>query len=314
MTSIVFNPSSFSGRTMTGTANQITVTNGDGISGNPTFSIPSAFITTGTITVGDTSATTTQLYVKGGASGTDMFVLDRSTSKFSFALVGGGLSFKDVTNSAVILNLFSQSSTNALYMGQFGAATDITSRPNLIAGSSIQAGVATNAAAPVTRIRAAGGSGTGTPGGLTFSVGVAAASGTGIHTFTDVLTIAGGTGAAVFTGPVTARITKRVQSASDATSITPDIDSYDMVKQANTQAAGTLTINAPTGTPTAGQEFILRIKSTNAQTFSFNSIYRGSLDTALPVTSTASSLTDYMKFIYNSDDSKWDLIALSMGY
>lgn len=110
------------------------------------------------------------------------------------------------------------------------------------------------------------------------------------------------------------RITKRVNAVSDATSITPNIDDYDMFKQANTQAAGTLTINAPTGTPTSGQEFILRIKSTNVQTFSFNSVFRGSLDTALPVSTSGSSLTDYMKFIYNSDDTKWDIVALSMGY
>lgn len=32
----------FTGRTITGTANQVTVTNGDGVSGNPTLSLPSA--------------------------------------------------------------------------------------------------------------------------------------------------------------------------------------------------------------------------------------------------------------------------------
>lgn len=110
------------------------------------------------------------------------------------------------------------------------------------------------------------------------------------------------------------RITKRVEAASDATSITPTGDSYDITTQANTQALGTLTINAPTGTPTDGQELTLRIKSTNAHTYSFNAIYRGSLDTPLPTTHSGSSLTDYLKFIYNSADSKWDLIALSGGY
>ena len=32
----------YTNRTITGTANQITVTNGDGVSGNPTLSLPSA--------------------------------------------------------------------------------------------------------------------------------------------------------------------------------------------------------------------------------------------------------------------------------
>lgn len=110
------------------------------------------------------------------------------------------------------------------------------------------------------------------------------------------------------------RVTKRVTAASDATSITPDGDTADVVTQANTQALGTLTINSPSGTPTNGQELTLRIKSTNAHTYSFNAIYRGSLDTPLPTTHSGSSLTDYLKFIYNSADSKWDLIAIAGGY
>ncbi|QGH73072.1 MAG: YadA domain-containing structural protein [Podoviridae sp. ctviO18] len=41
----------FTGRTITGTSNQITVANGDGVSGNPTLSIPSIFIAPGTASV-----------------------------------------------------------------------------------------------------------------------------------------------------------------------------------------------------------------------------------------------------------------------
>jgi len=107
---------------------------------------------------------------------------------------------------------------------------------------------------------------------------------------------------------------KRVKTAANGTSITPEADSYDVVKQTNTEAAGTLTIKKPTGTPTDGQELILRVKSTNVQTLSFEGIYRGSLDTALPTATTGGSLTDYMKFAYNSTDEKWDLIAISFGY
>ena len=40
----------FTQRTITGTTNQITVTNGDGVSGNPTLSLPSAITTPGTLT------------------------------------------------------------------------------------------------------------------------------------------------------------------------------------------------------------------------------------------------------------------------
>lgn len=49
----------FTGRTITGTANEITLTNGDGVSGNPTVSIPAAVTFTGkTITGGTYSAPT----------------------------------------------------------------------------------------------------------------------------------------------------------------------------------------------------------------------------------------------------------------
>jgi hypothetical protein len=49
----------FAGRTLTGTANELTVTNGDGVSGNPTISLPTALTFTGkTITGGDLSGMT----------------------------------------------------------------------------------------------------------------------------------------------------------------------------------------------------------------------------------------------------------------
>ncbi len=110
------------------------------------------------------------------------------------------------------------------------------------------------------------------------------------------------------------RVTQRVVSMADATSFTPTGDTADVNTQTNTQAAGTLTANAPSGTPTDGQILILRIKCTNAHTWSWNAIYRSSNDVVLPTSTTGTSKTDYLGFRYNSTDTKWDLVAKSLGY
>ena len=105
------------------------------------------------------------------------------------------------------------------------------------------------------------------------------------------------------------RITPRVVTVSDATSVTMNSDTSDLVYQLNTQSVGTLTINNPSGTPTDGQPLILRLKCTNAQTFSWGSQFRGSTDLPLPTVSSTGSKFDYMGFKYNSISTNWDIVA-----
>jgi hypothetical protein len=109
-------------------------------------------------------------------------------------------------------------------------------------------------------------------------------------------------------------VQSRVSVIANATSITVNADTTDIATQANTQVAGTLTINAPTGTIVNGQKFILRLTSTNIQTFSWNAVFVGSTDIALPITSSGAGLTDYIGFIYNSASSKWQMIAKVFGF
>jgi hypothetical protein len=109
-------------------------------------------------------------------------------------------------------------------------------------------------------------------------------------------------------------IPARVVVISDATSITINGDTTDIATQANTQSAGTLTINAPTGTPFNGQKIILRLLSTNVQTFSWNAAFAGSTDVPLPTASTGSSKYDYVGFMYNSTAAKWQIIAKNFGF
>lgn len=129
-----------------------------------------------------------------------------------------------------------------------------------------------------------------------------------------------GTDGEVFmsSGPTTAPAWRipgtRTTTIADGTSITMNSDTTDIAIQVNTQAAGTLTINAPTGTPVDGQKIMLRLTSTNMQTFSWNAIFGGSTDMVLPTTSSGSSKEDYIGFIYDAISTKWHLIAKSFGY
>ena len=111
------------------------------------------------------------------------------------------------------------------------------------------------------------------------------------------------------TSPIinTPKITKRIVTAADATSITPNTDSADITYQACTQGAGTLTINADTGTPTNGQLWELWVKCTNAQTPSFNAQYVA-MGTSLP-TSFPAGKNVKMIFQWDSGTSKWGLLA-----
>ena len=106
----------------------------------------------------------------------------------------------------------------------------------------------------------------------------------------------------------------RVVALADATSVTFNADTTDVATQTNTQAVGTLTVNAPSGTPFDGQKLIFRLQSTNVQTFSWDSAFQGSDDLGLPLTSSGSSKYDYVGFMYNSTASKWQMVAKVFGF
>ena len=69
------------------------------------------------------------------------------------------------------------------------------------------------------------------------------------------------------------------------------------------------TIASPTGTPVQGQKLTFRFKDNGtAQSLTWNAIFRA-IGLTLPTTTTANK-TIYIGFIYNSTETKWDVIAI----
>ena len=121
-----------------------------------------------------------------------------------------------------------------------------------------------------------------------------------------------GAGISISSGTISAA--PRVVAITDAASVTINGDTTDIATQVNTQAVGTLTINAVTGTLSNGQKIIFRLQSTNVQTFSWNAVFVGSTDLVLPTVSSGASKYDYVGFMYNTTASKWQLLAKNFGF
>lgn len=99
---------------------------------------------------------------------------------------------------------------------------------------------------------------------------------------------------------------KRVVSIASSSSPTPDADTTD--QYVITALAENATFGAPTGTPVNGQALLVRVKDNGTgRTLAFNAIYRA-VGVTLPTTTT-SSKTMYLGFIYNTADTKWDCIS-----
>lgn len=104
------------------------------------------------------------------------------------------------------------------------------------------------------------------------------------------------------------RVEPRSFSTTSAASVTPDVSLYDQYSY--TALAETLTINAPIGTPTNGSKLLFRFLD-NGTTRSIN--WNGTF-TAIGVTlptATTVSKTTYVGCIYNANNTRWDVIAVT---
>ena len=129
----------------------------------------------------------------------------------------------------------------------------------------------------------------------------------------------GGTGATTLAGASIAtysgtetltnkRIDPRVTSTASASTLTPDISASDVY--AYTALAAGLTINAPTGTPVDGNKLIFRLLDNGtSRALTWNATYTV-IGVTLP-TATTISKTTYVGCIYNANNTRWDVIAVT---
>jgi hypothetical protein len=105
------------------------------------------------------------------------------------------------------------------------------------------------------------------------------------------------------------RINPRVVSAASASSLTPDVSVAD--QYAYTALAAGLTINAPTGTPVDGQRLIFRILDNGtSRSLTWNATYVSMTSLSLPSATTANKTT-YVGCIYNANNTRWDVVAIT---
>jgi hypothetical protein len=100
----------------------------------------------------------------------------------------------------------------------------------------------------------------------------------------------------------------RVQSVANASTFTPDINSYDCLDI--TAVAQAFTVADPSGTPVNFQKLIIRIKDdASARAITWGSAYVAG-GVAKPTTTVASKILN-LGFIYNAANSlnKWQLVA-----
>jgi hypothetical protein len=104
------------------------------------------------------------------------------------------------------------------------------------------------------------------------------------------------------------RILPRVGTTASSATPTPNADTDDLYTV--TALAADATFGAPSGTSVNGQKLMIRVKDNGtARALAWNAIYRA-VGATLPTT-TVISKTLYLGMVYNSADSKWDVLAVA---
>jgi len=195
----------------------------------------------------------------------------------------------------IIENATSGSQSITISQGSGGSVTIATGTKAFIYTDGAGAGAAVVLANPTTATQAYPGAGVAVSTGSAWGTSLAAPSGALVGT-TDTQTL------------TTKRIDPRVVSAASASTLTPDIAAAD--QYAYTALAAGLTINAPTGTPVDGNKLIFRLLDNGtARALTWNGTYTV-IGVTLPTT-TVINKTTYVGCIYNANNTRWDVIAVT---
>lgn len=250
-------------RTITGTTNKISVSQGDGSAGNPTINVGSDIV--------DKTAQTT---FTAGAK--QSFAADASNS--DIRLIGAASDPSALSNGDMWYN----TATNDFKV-RLGGATDILATAN---------NTLTVSNKTLTSPTVNGGS---------FTNG----------TFTTPTIASLLNGGTLTTPTVTGTLMQFSEAtAASASAPTPPGDARENWYQLTAASDATITFGVPTGTPSNHNALYIRVKDNGtARTLAWNGIYRAGADLVLPTT-TVLGKTMYMKFIYNSADSKWDFVSM----
>jgi hypothetical protein len=231
------------------------------------------------------TATTTPAFTIAGTSGGVPYFNSGTTWATSAALaasslvIGGGAGAAPATTTTgtgVVTAVGSAVNTTGGLVTQSGT---------LAASALLLGGGASTAIASTT-----------TGAGVVTALGVAANAATGFIT---------GDGTATLSNK---RIDPRNVVAASASTLTPDVSVGDIY--AYTALAAGLTINAPIGTPTDGDKLIFRLLDNGtARALTWNATYTV-IGVTLPTT-TVINKTTYVGCIYNANNTRWDVIAVT---
>jgi hypothetical protein len=277
----------------------ITITNGNGsisiaASGGGSGTVTSVGWTGGIVSVG--TPTTTPAFTIAGTSGGIPYFSSGTTWASSAALTANAIVLGGGAGAApTVLSSLGATTTvlhgNASGPPSFGAVSLTADVSGILPSTKGGTGVANNASSTLTISGAFG---------TTLTV-----SGTTAITLPTSGTLATLAGTETLTNK---RVDPRVTSAASASTLTPSVATADVY--AYTALAAGLTINAPTGTPVDGDKLIFRILDNGtARALTWDATYTV-IGVTLPTTTTASKTT-YVGCIYNANNTRWDVIAVT---